>query len=87
MLASYFIGQRRGTQPHFYTKSTKNAAKNLYWHTLRPGVDGRDKAYSQAHLPLSQQQTAIGHAVRFVHLMTGVAHLARLESNDEGKTP
>ena len=28
-----------------------------------------DKAYSQAHLPPAEQQTAIGHAVRFVYLM------------------
>ncbi len=34
---------------------------------LRPGVDGEDKAYSRAHLPIAQQQTAIGHAVRFVY--------------------
>jgi len=44
----------------------------------------KDKAYSQAHQPLAEQQTAIGHAVRFVYLMAGMAHLARL-SNDEGK--
>ena len=35
-------------------------------------------------MPIAQQQTAIGHAVRFVYLMTGVAHLARL-SHDESK--
>jgi hypothetical protein len=45
----------------------------------------KDKPYSQAHQPISEQQTAIGHAVRFVYLMTGVAHLARL-SQDEGKS-
>ena len=44
----------------------------------------KDKAYSQGTPAVSRQQTAIGHAVRFVYLMTGVAHLARL-SQDEGK--
>ncbi|MCP6172663.1 glycoside hydrolase family 127 protein, partial [Klebsiella pneumoniae] len=35
-------------------------------------------------LPLAEQTTAVGHAVRFVYLMAGVAHLARLSKN-EGK--
>lgn len=82
-LASYFIGQR-GTQPHFYDEEYEKRGQTSYWHTYGPAWMVKDKAYSQAHLPISQQQTAIGHAVRFVYLMTGVAHLARL-SNDEGK--
>ncbi|MFN2767814.1 beta-L-arabinofuranosidase domain-containing protein, partial [Escherichia coli] len=52
--------------------------------TYGPAWMVKDKAYSQAHQPLAEQQTAIGHAVRFVYLMAGMAHLARL-SNDEGK--
>ncbi|PUM31918.1 hypothetical protein B1M71_29410, partial [Salmonella enterica subsp. enterica serovar Dublin] len=82
-LASYFIGQR-GVQPHFYDEEYEKRGQTSYWHTYGPAWMVKDKAYSQAHLPISQQQTAIGHAVRFVYLMTGVAHLARL-SNDEGK--
>lgn len=82
-LASYFIGQR-GAQPHFYDEEYEKRGQTSYWHTYGPAWMVKDKAYSQAHLPISQQQTAIGHAVRFVYLMTGVAHLARL-SNDEGK--
>ncbi|MXF19087.1 beta-L-arabinofuranosidase domain-containing protein, partial [Escherichia coli] len=53
-----------------------------HWHTYGPAWMVKDKAYSQAHLSLAQQQTAIGHAVRFVYLMTGVAHLARLSHDD-----
>ncbi|MCV5396721.1 glycoside hydrolase family 127 protein, partial [Escherichia coli] len=53
-----------------------------HWHTYGPAWMVKDKAYSQAHLPLAQQQTAIGHAVRFAYLMTGVAHLARLSHDD-----
>ncbi|MDI8107087.1 hypothetical protein MJN85_32790, partial [Salmonella enterica subsp. enterica serovar Anatum] len=58
------------------------ASGNQYYQLISFFPELKDKAYSQAHLPISQQQTAIGHAVRFVYLMTGVAHLARL-SNDE----
>ncbi|VTP62160.1 Uncharacterized protein conserved in bacteria [Leclercia adecarboxylata] len=62
----------------------KKRGKTSYWNTYGPAWMVQDKAYSQAHQPLAEQPTAIGHAVRFVYLMTGVAHLARL-SQDEGK--
>lgn len=82
-LAKYFVEQR-GTQPHFYDSEYEKRGKTSWWHNYGPAWMVKDKAYSQAHLPLAEQQTAIGHAVRFVYLMTGVAHLARL-SQDEQK--
>lgn len=82
-LVNYFVEQR-GTQPHFYDVEYEKRGRTSYWHNYGPAWMVKDKAYSQAHQPLSEQQTAIGHAVRFVYLMTGVAHLARL-SQDEGK--
>ncbi|CAM6479077.1 glycoside hydrolase family 127 protein [Citrobacter sedlakii] len=82
-LVNYFVEQR-GTQPHFYDLEYEKRGQTSYWHTYGPAWMVKDKAYSQAHQPLSEQQTATGHAVRFVYLMTGVAHLARL-SQDERK--
>ncbi len=82
-LVNYFIEQR-GTQPHYYDFEYEKRGKTSYWNTHGPAWMVKDKAYSQAHQPLAEQPTAIGHAVRFVYLMTGVAHLARL-SNDEAK--
>ncbi|WP_436857309.1 glycoside hydrolase family 127 protein [Citrobacter tructae] len=82
-LVNYFVEQR-GTQPHFYDEEYEKRGQTSYWHTYGPAWMVRDKAYSQAHQPLSEQQAAIGHAVRFAYLMTGVAHLARL-SQDERK--
>ncbi|MEX9254074.1 glycoside hydrolase family 127 protein [Pseudenterobacter timonensis] len=82
-LAQYFI-EERGRQPHFYDIEYEKRGKTSYWHNYGPAWMVKDKAYSQAHQPLSEQQTATGHAVRFVYLMTGVAHLARL-SQDESK--
>ena len=82
-LVNYFV-EERGTQPHFYDIEYEKRGKTSYRNTYGPAWMVKDKAYSQAHLPIAQQQTAIGHAVRFVYLMTGVAHLARL-SQDEGK--
>ena len=82
-LVKYFI-EERGAQPHFYDSEYEKRGKTSYWNTYGPAWMVKDKAYSQAHLPLAEQQTASGHAVRFVYLMAGMAHLARL-SNDEGK--
>ncbi|MCS2157570.1 glycoside hydrolase family 127 protein [Scandinavium sp. H11S7] len=82
-LVNYFVEQR-GTQPHYYDIEYEKRGKTSYWNTHGPAWMVKDKAYSQAHQPLAEQPTAIGHAVRFVYLMTGVAHLARL-SNDEAK--
>ncbi|MCK6851771.1 glycoside hydrolase family 127 protein [Enterobacter bugandensis] len=82
-LVKYFI-EERGAQPHFYDSEYEKRGKTSYWNTYGPAWMVKDKAYSQAHLPPAEQQTAVGHAVRFVYLMAGMAHLARL-SNDEGK--
>lgn len=82
-LVKYFI-EERGAQPHFYDIEYEKRGKTSYWNTYGPAWMVKDKAYSQAHQPLAEQQTAIGHAVRFVYLMAGMAHLARL-SNDEDK--
>lgn len=82
-LVNYFV-EARGTQPHFYDIEYEKRGKTSYWHTYGPAWMIKDKPYSQAHEPLSRQTVAIGHAVRFVYLMTGVAHLARL-NQDEGK--
>lgn len=82
-LVNYFVEQR-GTQPHYYDIEYEKRGKTSYWNIHGPAWMVKDKAYSQAHQPLAEQPTAIGHAVRFVYLMTGVAHLARL-SNDEAK--
>lgn len=82
-LANYFVEQR-GTQPHFYDIEYEKRGKTSFWNAYGPAWMVMDKPYSRAHLPLAEQTTAVGHAVRFVYLMAGVAHLARLSKN-EGK--
>jgi hypothetical protein len=82
-LARYFIEQR-GTSPHFYDIEYEKRGRTSYWDNHGRDWMVRDKAYSQAHLPIVEQTVATGHAVRFVYLLAGVAHLARL-SGDEAK--
>lgn len=82
-LAQYFIEQR-GTWPHFYDIEYERRGRTSFWDNHGRDWMVRDKAYSQAHLPIVEQTAATGHAVRFAYLLTGVAHLARL-SGDEAK--
>ena len=81
-LANYFV-EERGAQPHFYDIEYEKRGRTSHWNIHGPAWMVKDKAYSQAHEPLALQQTAIGHAVRFVYLMAGVAHLARLHKDEE----
>ncbi|MEA9391442.1 beta-L-arabinofuranosidase domain-containing protein [Acerihabitans sp. TG2] len=81
-LARYFVEQR-GREPHFYDSEYQRRGCTSYWHNYGPAWMVLDKAYSQAHLPIAQQETAVGHAVRFVYLMAGVAHLAHVSRDEE----
>lgn len=82
-LANYFVEQRGQGAPHFYDEEYEKRGQTSFWHTYGPAWMVKDKAYSQAHLPLAAQDKAVGHAVRFVYLLTGVAHLARLHRDQE----
>lgn len=81
-LVNYFV-EERGATPHFYDIEYEKRGRTSHWNIHGPAWMVKDKAYSQAHEPLALQQTAIGHAVRFVYLMAGVAHLARLHKDEE----
>lgn len=82
-LTQYFVEQRGAQPPHYYDEEYEKRGKTSYWNTYGPAWMVKDKAYSQAHQPLALQQSAIGHAVRFVYLLAGVAHLARLNHDEE----
>lgn len=70
-LAQFFIDQR-GQQP-------------CYWKTekgYRAGDEAR-YAYNQSHLPVREQDEAVGHAVRAMYLYCAMTDLARV-TGDEG---
>ncbi|WLS80248.1 glycoside hydrolase family 127 protein [Erwinia pyri] len=81
-LTRWFV-DARGTNPHYYDIEYAKRGETSYWNTYGPAWMVKDKAYSQAHLPVALQETAIGHAVRFVYLYAGVAHLARITQDQE----
>ncbi|GGH11845.1 glycoside hydrolase family 127 protein [Paenibacillus segetis] len=78
-LSSYFIEQR-GVTPHFYEEEWRKRGKTSHFPQLTMIFD---HAYSQSHLPVREQITAEGHAVRLVYMCTAMADLAA-ETGDPG---
>lgn len=68
-LARYFI-EARGQQPYYFDIEAKARGadpKGYVHHTPE---------YTQAHLPVRQQATVVGHAVRAMYLYSGMADIA-----------
>ena len=78
-LSTYFLDER-GSKPSFYDLEWENRGRTNHWET--PFMI-HEKAYSQAHLPVREQDKAEGHAVRAVYMATGMADVAA-ETNDKG---
>lgn len=77
-LGQYFVEQR-GQKPNFYEAQLKERGGESHW----PGIDHAfDLEYSQSHAPVREQEKAIGHAVREVYMLTGMADIAA-ETKDE----
>jgi DUF1680 family protein len=77
-LARYFIDQR-GREPLFFEEEDRRRGI--------PPLSGKARydryQYHQAALPVREQRTAEGHAVRAVYLYTGMAAAARLTGDGE----
>jgi len=76
--AKYFI-DTRGGKPNYFLEEIKKTGFKKIW-TDGPGYDTK---YSQSHLPVREQDTAEGHAVRALYLYCGMADVAG-EYNDSG---
>ncbi|MCR5764210.1 MAG: glycoside hydrolase family 127 protein [Treponema sp.] len=76
-LASYFIDER-GKSPNIFLEQMKDPGfKHIFYE-----FNNYEPRYSQSHLPVRQQTTAEGHAVRAVYLYCAMADLAKI-NNDE----
>lgn len=71
-LSRFFITQR-GTKPYYYDQEHLEEGKDLKLQRYQ---------YYQAHLPVYEQEEAVGHAVRAVYLYSGMADVARLTNDD-----
>jgi DUF1680 family protein len=70
-LAKYFIDQRGQGENYFIEEEKQELFKPIW---AEPG--NYDPSYSQSHLPVREQKTAEGHAVRAVYLYSAMADLA-----------
>ena len=68
-LAKFFVDER-GQQPHYFDVEASERGED-------PGAYRQGRYdYTQAHLPVREQATAEGHAVRAMYLFSGVADVA-----------
>ncbi|WP_019909524.1 glycoside hydrolase family 127 protein [Paenibacillus sp. HW567] len=77
-LSRYFLNQR-GSEPHYFEQEWEKRGRTLHFPQLSMV---HDHQYSQSHLPVREQTTAEGHAVRMVYMCTAMADIA-LETGDE----
>lgn len=74
-LGKYFIDER-GKRPYYFDREEPPKAED---------ADKLRDQYRQSHLPVREQEEAVGHAVRAVYLYAGMADFARL-TEDESLT-
>ncbi len=71
-LCRYFINERGQGPPHYFELEARQRGEEA-----RPDYD-----YCQAHVPVREQDRAVGHAVRALYLYSGMADVGR-EDGDE----
>ncbi len=76
-LASYFIDER-GKQPYYFSQeAVKRGEKEHVPAWMNSPANILPYAIFQAHLPVREQKTAEGHAVRACYLYAGMAGVAK----------
>ncbi len=80
-LAKYFIDER-GKQPYIFDEQEKERAQYT-GEDYMPNNDPNRYRYHQAHIPVREQDEAVGHAVRAVYLYSGMADVARLTGDEK----
>lgn len=82
-LSKYFIDVRGTDEPYYYVKEWEDRGKISYWNMSKNGHPNERRKYIQTHLPVREQKEAVGHAVRLVYMLTGMAEVAN-ECKDYG---
>ena len=73
-LSKFFIDER-GKRPYYFDKEHPEEVKRGHEDELR-------YAYNQAHMPVREQDEAVGHSVRAVYLYSGMADIARMTGDE-----
>ncbi|MBP0968649.1 MAG: glycoside hydrolase family 127 protein [Oscillospiraceae bacterium] len=74
--ALYFLDER-GTKPDLFIEESKTRDIKIFQ------MDPYDLKYAQTHMPVREQDKAVGHAVRAGYMYTAMADMAS-ETDDEG---
>jgi len=69
--AKYFI-DRRGHKPNYF----KEEIQRQDFKSIFGELKDYDPAYSQSHLPVREQESAVGHAVRAMYMYCAMADIA-----------
>lgn len=77
-LARYFIEQRGMGENYFLEEEKRPEYRQIF-----PEFAEYDTKYSQSHIPVREQKTAEGHAVRAVYMYCAMADLAGLYQDEE----
>ena len=70
-LSRYFIDER-GKEPYYFALEREKRDFLEFW----PGFSKFKREYMQTHLPVREQKTAEGHAVRAVYMCSAMADIA-----------
>lgn len=70
---------RRGEQPNYFMEEMKRPDFKRIFDELK----NYDVSYSQSHLPIREQKTAEGHAVRAVYMHSAMADIAAAYNDEE----
>lgn len=76
--AKYFIDVRGKGENYFLKEEKGEKYKRIF-----PEFANYDTKYSQSHIPVREQKTAEGHAVRAVYMYSAMADLAEQFNDDE----
>jgi uncharacterized protein len=74
-LSKYFIEQR-GKEPYYFDEEWEKRGRTCYEKPQNQEPPSKAKEYNQTHLPVKEQDKAVGHAVRAVYMYTAMADLA-----------
>ncbi len=73
----------RGKEPYFYTMEWEKRDRTTYWENTISKAPEEIREYNQTHLPVREQKKAVGHAVRLVYMLNGMADVAMETSDGE----
>ncbi|HEY8500336.1 MAG TPA: beta-L-arabinofuranosidase domain-containing protein [Clostridia bacterium] len=82
-LSKFFLDER-GKEPFYFEIEWEKRGKVSEWDnsTNEKYSPSQNRQYNQTHLPVREQKEAVGHAVRLLYMLTGMADAAK-EYNDK----